>query len=322
MTKLHIAATADVLDHRVFDEDIIPQLEPFYRYLKEHQQPPPLESVRIDLSKVQFAYPYGALGIVLLCRKLHALLGRKVSVPMQIIGGRRFSKVTEAPIASWLNDLGFLGVMEDVAELSYSHLRVLLRPQEVSMQGRYIPVREFTSGEQLGGVLARLMCKTFHLLTNELGYSLADASRFYTVLSEVTQNITDHSSEHSSTPHGYVVAQAYRDNPYWEGLALAVMDLGIGIRESMGKKWQLKDDAEAIQKACQTNVTTKKDGGGLGLPSMIEIAKQTCGTLIIRSGRAKVSYSPESQYESKVEEVSYFFGTQVGFRLPASRLGM
>ena len=127
---------------------------------------------------------------------------------------------------------------------------------------------------------------------------------------EVTDNIELHAS--AATPgvfYAYIDAKAQR-------LELAVVDQGIGIRQSLASSISTGSDGEAIAKALQRGVTRDpKIGQGNGLAGTREIVVENGGDLHVWSGNAmfRILAGQDKGYV----EVPSAFGTGVvlNFRL-------
>lgn len=108
------------------------------------------------------------------------------------------------------------------------------------------------------------------------------------VIAAATENVLDH----AKSPVGAVVAaQSYRSS----GLELAVVDLGLGIPDTLRSRaeYQGLTDIDAVRRALDDGVTcTGEEGRGAGLSEIISSARRTKNsTLVIQSGRAKFTLS-------------------------------
>lgn len=104
------------------------------------------------------------------------------------------------------------------------------------------------------------------------------------VIAAATENVLDH----AKSPVGAIVAaQNYRHS----GLRLAVVDLGLGIPETLRYRaeYQRLADVDAVKRSLEDGVTsTGEPGRGAGLAEIIASARRTKNsTLLIQSGRAK-----------------------------------
>jgi hypothetical protein len=108
----------------------------------------------------------------------------------------------------------------------------------------------------------------------------------FAFLTELTENVTQHSD---CSQGGCAAAQALKKRPVFE---IGIVDLGIGIRDSLGKAPKLAipaDDVEAIQLALTRGVSSNfPTNSGEGLYVTAEALKANGGDLYVRSGRGEV----------------------------------
>lgn len=303
MDEYRIAANFEnrELNDRTFDKDLLLQLNPLYWEVTKNDRVPPVKRIVVDLQQVRYANPYGALGIVVLCEILHSIFNQKVELLLPSDDrGFQFS--------SWLDSLGFLNAVEDIANIKgYFHT------PHVNPNPNFIPVTRLKTWDDVFRAVDEIEEKVQGILVEKLEYSREEAYRFVTIMSELCQNIYYHSAP-DEEPHGYISMQAYSNN-----LKFAVMDLGIGIPKTLKAKYQLDDDRAAIQLACDAGITSK-DRGGLGLYRTAQIVEGASGYLNIRSGTAKVLFTPKGRYYAGGRNIFssfvYFWGTQIGILLP------
>lgn len=105
------------------------------------------------------------------------------------------------------------------------------------------------------------------------------------MLSELGENII-HSND-----YGYLLLQRYRSRDFQGGtrLVIAISDLGIGIRQSLGRTNLLHEnmtDSDCIQLALEHRVTGTSENRGIGLEEVRRVALQSAkyAELRIRSG--------------------------------------
>ncbi len=270
------------LNDRAFDDEILPQL------LALSPQKPwaPISKLIIDLRSIEWGNPYGALGITLLRRMLREQAKGTVEVRLPSKNNK---------LLSWLMHIGFLNGTSAKTE----HVEGF----------SVIPITRIAPTNTDGSsTLHELVVKVQKLLVGDFDYPLVEASRFITALSELCHNIYDHSAP-NGTPHGYIAMQAYRDT-----VKLAVMDLGIGIPNSLRRKHPIADDRKAIAVALLPGVSSQ-EGRGLGLYRVRGIVEQHRGILNIRSGRAKVIVTGGSKEIRTYKQMGNFPGTQIGILL-------
>lgn len=126
------------------------------------------------------------------------------------------------------------------------------------------------------------------MLRQQLACTQEYADAFGATVSELCQNILDHSDD----PYGGIaLAQRYRRK--YDGVqfvVLAVADAGIGIRRSLNSKYRepFSEDAVAIQAALQPDYTARQGTGGLGLPRVLQVSREYGGRVDVWSGNASV----------------------------------
>jgi anti-sigma regulatory factor (Ser/Thr protein kinase) len=127
------------------------------------------------------------------------------------------------------------------------------------------------------------------ILATHLRYDDRAINGFIVALSEVCQNII----EHSETT-GYVGIQKYRYQRMNKNVVkIAVMDVGIGFRKSLSRRFKLKGDLDAIDHALLHGASRYEDEGrGHGLAAVRRFAEQWQGKFSIRSGTARLSIIP------------------------------
>lgn len=103
------------------------------------------------------------------------------------------------------------------------------------------------------------------ILKKHLHYNEGAVNGFIFALSEVCQNIL----EHSETT-GYVGIQKYHFNNIGKNVVkIAVMDLGIGFKGSLSGRFTFTEDIEAIEQALLHGATRYADEGrGHGLAAV------------------------------------------------------
>lgn len=279
MMDYYIVTRSRELNDKAFDDEILPQLLTLFT----QKSRAPISKLIIDLRSIEWVNPYGALGITLLRRML-----QRSTVEVRLPHKKN-------KLLSWLSHIGFL----NGASAKTEHFEGY----------RFIPITRIAPNKADGSsTLHELVVKVQKLLVGDFDYPLLEASRFITALSELCHNIYDHSAP-NGTPHGYIAMQAYRDT-----VKLAVMDLGIGIPNSLRLKHPIADDRKAIAVALLPGVSSQ-EGRGLGLYRVRSIVAQHRGILNIRSGCAKVLVTGNSKEIRTYKQMGSFPGTQIGILL-------
>lgn len=160
------------------------------------------------------------------------------------------------------------------------------------------------------------------ILEKNLNYPDQELDRFLTAISEICQNIVEHSGD-----EGFVAVQKYfyRDTLGRNVVKMAVSDMGIGIEKTLRERFQEKageewSDRMAIEKAMSEQVSRFDDPGrGHGLKTVRESTGHWNGRLSLRSGTARVTKVPDwdDRTPDNEEDLPEFPGTRVILLLPA-----
>ena len=152
------------------------------------------------------------------------------------------------------------------------------------------------------------------ILARHLRYDERAINGFIVALSEVCQNIIEHSEN-----KGFVGIQKYRfQNLNKNVVKIAVMDIGIGFRKSLSGRFKLRGDLDAIDKALLHGASRYEDEGrGHGLAGVRKFVNEWNGRLSIRSGTAKLSILPQwSRGREQERGLLAFPGAQINILLP------
>jgi len=257
----------------------------------------------IDLRDMTFIDPYGMVGLL---------------------------EIGELSRSGVMQTLLFLPESEEVLKylermdfFKYINKYFKLKPPEPEMPEKYLrssytdvllEITPIKKSDDIHFIVGKIKDRAQAILTNHLHYDERTINGFIVALSEVCQNILEHSEK-----TGFVGIQKY----YFQNLnknvvKIAVMDIGIGFRKSLSERLELKDDLEAIEKALLHSASRYADRGrGHGLASVRRFVHQWNGKLSIRSGTAKLSIIPQWARGRKREvNLSYFPGAQINIMLP------
>jgi len=152
------------------------------------------------------------------------------------------------------------------------------------------------------------------ILLKHLRYDTRTINGFIVALSEICQNIVEHSEN-----RGFVGIQKYRFPDLGKNIVkIAVMDAGIGFRRSLAARFKLRDDLEAIDKALFHGASRHEDAGrGHGLAAVRRFITQWRGRLSIRSGTARLSIIPKwARGREREKNLAFFPGSQINIILP------
>lgn len=133
------------------------------------------------------------------------------------------------------------------------------------------------------------------------------AATLYDAVNEVAQNVVDHSDRQG----GYVALQQFRKS---SEVSFAVADSGVGLLRKLSTKYTVRDHAHAIGMAVRRGISTKPDGGGVGLHSFVGHTK-TGGRVQVWSGDASGSFQNGNHVPALTRHRHAFPGTVAQARL-------
>jgi hypothetical protein len=163
-------------------------------------------------------------------------------------------------------------------------------------------------------IVGKVKSRAHAILERHLHYDERAINGFIVALSEVCQNIIEHSEN-----RGFVGIQKYHFKNMGKNIVqIAVMDLGIGFKKSLSGRFPFENDLDAIEKALIHSASRYEEiGRGHGLASVRRFVNQWNGKLSIRSGTAKLSIIPKWSWgKDKEENLAYFPGAQINILLP------
>lgn len=266
------------------------------------------DRITIALEDLRFIDPYGMVGLLTLARYLRGqslepvlLLPRSEEV-MKYLDRMDFSRQAQGLCA-----IDFATLWPEGTYARSAHSDVLLE------------ITPITRSEDIHYIVARVRERAQTILTQNLHYEQAAIDGFVVALSEVCQNIPEHSQD-----VGYVAIQKYF---YGRRLGknlvkIAVMDLGIGFRASLAPKYGTPEkawsDLTALRLAIFEGASRYDDPGrGQGLNAVRRFVERWKGKLTIRSGSARLGVIPPwDRSADRQTNLVPFPGTQVSIVLP------
>ncbi|MBW2119263.1 MAG: sensor histidine kinase [Deltaproteobacteria bacterium] len=177
-----------------------------------------------------------------------------------------------------------------------------------------LEITRIEKSDDIHFIVGKVKDRANAILTRHLQYDERAINGFLISLSEVCQNIIEHSET-----RGFVGIQKYHfQNMGKNVVKIAVMDTGIGFRKSLSGRFSLKSDLHSIEKALLHGASRYEDEGrGHGLAAVRRFVNQWNGKLSIRSGTAKLSIIPEWAWGKKRESnLTSFPGAQINILLP------
>lgn len=260
-----------------------------------------IRSDTIDLRSVAFIDPYGMVGLL------------EIGELCMIENVKKTIRLPRSPeVLRYLDRMDFF----PHAKRSFT-----LEPIHVpSASGRMpdsdvlLEITPIERSSDIHFIVGRVRDRAQVILAAHLGYDERAISGFIVALSEVCQNIVEHSEN-----RGFVGVQKYRYPSLDRNIVkIAVMDAGIGFRRSLSGRFKLRNDREAIEKALLQGASRYEDEGrGHGLAAVRRFVTQWQGRLSIRSGAARVSLVPEwSRTKAQERNLTPFPGAQINIILP------
>ncbi len=244
------------------------------------------KAAEISLARWEFFDPYSLIFLLLIARQSNIRLN--------------FGK--ESPALPYLSDIGFF---EQIKALRPE--TAISSTESANAFNILLKITPIERSQDVTDALKRLIDSTSAILKDHLSYTPQDSSLFLGAFAEVAHNILDHSGD-----RGFAAAQIYTTKKGKRFAAIAVGDLGIGIRTSLSQRYprELVNDVIAIRKAFDPAVS-RLDNRGWGLTQVRSIAEKYNGTLWVRSGRGLVKF--HRQFTSY--QTHFFPGTQISIYL-------
>jgi anti-sigma regulatory factor (Ser/Thr protein kinase) len=259
------------------------------------------ESPIIDLRDVTFIDPYGMVGLLEI-GELSAVIRKLLFLP------------DSEEVLKYLDRMDFFKFINKYFNLEPPKPEMPEKYLRSSFTDVLLEITPIKKSDDIHFIVGKIKNRAQAILTGHLHYDERTINGFIVALSEVCQNILEHSEK-----KGFVGIQKYHfQNLNKNVVKIAVMDIGIGFRKSLSERLELKDDLEAIEKALLRGASRFADRGrGHGLASVRRFVHQWNGKISIRSGTAKLSIIPQwARGRKKEVNLSYFPGAQINIMLP------
>jgi len=261
------------------------------------------ESPLIDLQETTFIDPYGMIGLLEmgeLCREQ---------------GIRKILRLPRSEeVLKYLERMDFFKFASEYFRLEPPAPLIAekyLRNMNSDVLLEIIPIEK---SNDIHFIVGRVKDRAHEILEKNLHYDERGINGFIVALSEVCQNIIEHSET-----KGFVGIQKYHFQSMNKNVVkIAVMDVGIGFRVSLSERFSLENDLEAIEKALLHGASRYAEKGrGHGLAAVRRFVNQWNGKLSIRSGTARLSIIPAWAW-GKEKELGLipFPGSQISILLP------
>ena len=267
------------------------------------QMLPQEELTELDLSQVSFIDPYGMVGIL------------EIGEFAKSKGIRRILRLPQCEdVLKYLERMDFFRFAGEYFDLKPTAPSLSNKYHRNSYSDVLLEITPIEKSDDIHFIVGKVKERANTILTKHLHYDDRAINGFIVALSEVCQNIIEHSEN-----KGFVGIQKYHfQNINKNVVKIAVMDLGIGFRESLSQRFSLDDDFQAIEKALLHGASRHADEGrGHGLAAVKRFVSQWNGKISIRSGTAKLSIIPDWSWGKEKEiNLAPFPGSQISIMLP------
>ena len=262
------------------------------------------ESPEIDLREASFIDPAGMVGILELGELLQSEGSRKtVYLPKS------------EEVLKYLERMDFFKFADSYFNLEPPKPKISGKYLRSSYSDVLLEITPIEKSDDIHFIVGRVKDRANAILKRHLNYDEKAINGFIVALSEVCQNIIEHSEN-----RGFVGIQKYHfHQKINKNVAkIAVMDLGIGFKKSLSERFPFKNDFEAIEKALLHGVSRYADEGrGHGLAAVRKFVNQWNGKISIRSGTAKLSIIPKWAWgKAKEINLTHFPGSQINIMMP------
>lgn len=257
----------------------------------------------IDLRKADFIDPYGMVGLL------------EIGELLKSEGVKKPLLLPESDeVIKYLERMDFFRFAGECFSLEPAKPQISEKYKRSSYSDVLLEITPIEKSDDIHYIVGRVKKRANAILKKHLHYDENTINGFIVALSEVCQNIIEHSET-----KGFVGIQKYHfQNLNKNVVKIAVMDIGIGFKKSLSERFSLKDDAEAIEKGLMQGASRYADEGrGHGLAAVRRFVNQWNGKISIRSGTARLSIIPEWSWGREKEEgLIHFPGAQINIMLP------
>ena len=264
------------------------------------------ERALFDATHTRWVNPYGLIGLL--------VLGR---VARDRAGEAPLLKLPENPeVVSYMSRMAFFPHADTIFELHGGGRR----GRHEGESDVLLEITGVNSHADVHSVVDLVNQRGMRILTTQLHYPVREAFQFSVILSEVCQNIIEHAET-----GGWVATQTYN----WaktlgrKVVVIAVMDLGVGFRQSLAPTHAARyddwTDAAALEAAFMHGHTRHPDPGrGQGIQQIRRQVARWGGRITIRSGTARIADVPSWDDSATLEQgLPALPGAQIGIVLPA-----
>lgn len=257
----------------------------------------------IDLQETAFVDPYGMVGIL------------EIGEVFKSEGIRKALYLPRSEeVLKYLERMDFFRFAGNYFELEPPKPRPSNKYLRSSYSDVLLEITPTANPDDIHFIVGKVKERAEAILARHLNYGEKAIHGFIVALSEVCQNIIEHSES-----RGFVGIQKYHFQNIGKNVVkIAVMDIGIGFRNSLSDRFLLRNDLHAIEKALLQGASRHADEGrGHGLAAVKRFVNHWNGKLSIRSGTAKLSLIPKwSRGKEKEFDLEHFPGAQINIMLP------
>ncbi|MCL5022070.1 MAG: ATP-binding protein [Nitrospirae bacterium] len=257
----------------------------------------------IDLGEISFIDPCGMVGLL--------EIGEVLKQPG---AGRTLVLPRSEEVLKYLERMDFLRLAPRYFTLDPPNPHLPAKYLRKSYSDVLLEITPIEKSDDIHFIAAKVKERAQAILARHLGYGEKAIDGFIVALSEVCQNIVEHSGD-----KGFVGIQKYHFQKLKKNVVkIAVMDTGMGFRNSLSHRFLLRNDLHAIEKALLQGASRFTDEGrGHGLAAVRKFVTHWKGRLSLRSGTAKLSIIPNwSRGKEKEFDLTPFPGAQINIMLP------
>jgi anti-sigma regulatory factor (Ser/Thr protein kinase) len=258
----------------------------------------------LDLSALTFIEPYSMVNLLLIGRRFLKNTGERL-------------KLINVPVAllQYLYRMDFFESRIFLSDSVLDKTKLLHRStfSKRVIELTEIPHAERESVEVITGIVSLFRKRASFILKH--WFSEDAVNYFVTVISEVCQNVFEHSLD-----SGYLVLQTYSYNRE-NVVRLVIADSGIGIEDSFSEEQKQKygTGSELLENAMTHPISGKREFG-YGLCRVNSIIKEMKGNLFVRSHSSSAAfiYNKAKDVNSfcfQKNNLVYFDGTQISISL-------
>jgi anti-sigma regulatory factor (Ser/Thr protein kinase) len=257
----------------------------------------------INLKDFTFIDPFGMVGILEV--------------------GRHFKSINDEKKLLLPKSDNVLKYLERMDFFKYCYRYFAVDSADTDINGKYfrksysdvlLEITPIEKSDDIHLIVSKVKKRAHSILATHLHYDENVINGFIVALSEVCQNIIEH-SEHT----GFVGIQKYHFQKQNKNVVkIAVMDLGIGFAGSLSERLSSTDDLQAIDMGLLKGISRHLDEGrGHGLAAVRNFVQNWNGKISIRSGTAKLSIIPSWSWgKAREQNLTSFPGSQINIMLP------